>query len=228
MSNQNYTLINDYDLFVFDLDDTLVKTEEYHYTSWLTILKNYKDSNFNIDFSTFCSKFHSNKKDSIKKYIQNELNIDDYESLLKEKNELYLEIINKEKSNIKLIDGTYDFLEKILHSNKKFVIVSNSLKSNIDFFLELFPILKSSSKNYYRELYENKKPHPECYLKVLKDFSNNKIIGFEDSITGIHSMCQVENIDTIFINNTDYYYYDYIINTYKIKLIIKNYDCLKI
>jgi beta-phosphoglucomutase-like phosphatase (HAD superfamily) len=228
MINQNYSLLNDYDLFIFDLDDTLIKTEKYHYNAWLIILKKYKGPNFNIEFSTFCSKFHSNKKDTIKKYIQYELNIYNYEDLINEKNKLYIEILNKEKINIKLIDGAYDFLEKIIYKNKKFVIVSNSLKSNIDFFLELFPILKNSSKNYYRELYKNKKPHPECYQMVLDDFSNNKMVGFEDSITGIHSMSQIQNIDIIFVNNSDYYHYKYIIDNYKLKLIINNYDLLKI
>ena len=117
----------------------------------------------------------------------------------------------------------FELLENIVNSNKKFVIVSNSLKTNIDFFSKLFPILNKSSKNYYREILINRKPHPECYFKVVDDFPNNRIVGFEDSITGIHAMSQVLNIDTIFINNSDYYYYAYIINNYKLKMTIENY-----
>ena len=103
--------------------------------------------------------------------------------------------------------------------NKKFVIVSNSLKQHIDFFSELFPILKNSSKNYYREILVNRKPHPECYLKVISDFPNMKMVGFEDSITGIHSITSAFDIFTYFINTPDYHHYDYIINNYPITLI---------
>jgi beta-phosphoglucomutase-like phosphatase (HAD superfamily) len=125
-----------------------------------------------------------------------------------------------------MIDGIENFLHEIIKSNKKFVIVSNSLKSNIDFFSELFPVLKKSSKNYYRELFKNKKPNPECYLKVVEDFPNCRMVGFEDSITGIHAMMQVQNIDTFFINHLEYYYYNYIIENYKLKMVIKDYTHL--
>ena len=40
--------IDKYDLFIFDLDDTLIKTEYYHYESWLNILKEYFGSGFFI------------------------------------------------------------------------------------------------------------------------------------------------------------------------------------
>jgi beta-phosphoglucomutase-like phosphatase (HAD superfamily) len=73
-------------------------------------------------------------------------------------------------------------------------------------------------------MFTNKKPNPECYLKVLEDFSDIKnIIGFEDSITGIQAMTSVPKIQTVFINSSDYYYYDYIINNYNNLLMIKDY-----
>ena len=218
--------INNYDLFIFDLDDTIIKTEIFHYNSWLTILKEELGHDFYIDYNTFISKFHSNKKDSIKYYLIEELKIVDYENTIEKKNKLYLVTIKREQGNLKLIDGISELLENIINSNKKFVFVSNSLKSNIDFFSDLFPILQKSSKNYYRELIINKKPDPECYLKVVKDFPNNRMVGFEDSITGIHALTQVDNIDTVFINNVEYYYYTYIINNYRLNLVIKDYVCL--
>jgi len=219
-----YNIINNYDLFIFDLDDTLIKTEKLHYICWINVLQNNLGDSFNIDYKYFCSKFHSNKKDSIKNYIENDLKINNYIELIDKKNKLYLQLLEQEKDNLKLIDGCEELLLNIIKNNKQFVIVSNSLKSNIDFFSNLFPILKQSSKNYYREMFINKKPHPECYLRVLEDFSHIKnIIGFEDSITGIQSMTSVPKIKTVFINTPDYYHYNYIINNYKNLLLIKDY-----
>ena len=211
------TLIDQYDLFIFDLDDTIVKTEYLHYKAWKEIL------NINFSYEFYCSKFHSTDQYSIKKYLENELNIQDYKNQIDKKSKLFYEIINKEKDSLKLIDGLEDLLNLIIVNNKKFVIVTNTLKLNLDFFITLFPILNNSSKNYYQEMFTFKKPNPECYLLVIKDFPEERKIGFEDSITGLHSLTQVKEIDPIFINNNQYYYYDYIKLNYKNIKIIENY-----
>jgi beta-phosphoglucomutase-like phosphatase (HAD superfamily) len=115
------------------------------------------------------------------------------------------------------------FLKLIIKNNKKFVIVSNSIKKNIDILIEFFPILSYSSKIYCSEMFKKKKPHPECYLKVVKDFPNFKMVGFEDSLTGIEALTKVKQIKPIFINTSKYYYYDHIINNYLGLINIKNF-----
>jgi hypothetical protein len=124
-----------------------------------------------------------------------------------------------------MIDGANNLLNLILKYKKKFVIVSNSFKNQIEFFCNLFPILKNSSKNYYREILKNKKPNPECYLKVCDDFPFEKKIGFEDSITGIEALTQLKDITPFFINNNTYFYYNYIIANYDV-ININNYNDL--
>ena len=219
-------IFNIFDLFIFDLDDTLINTEKYHYKAWIKVLKEELDNNFEIDFNNYCLKFHSINKDSIYNYLKNELKINDYQSCINKKNNYYLDIINKDKENIKMIEGSYNFINKIINNNKEFVIVSNTSKINIEFYLELFPILKKSSKFYYKELYKNKKPDPECYYNVVTDFPNRKYIGFEDSVIGVHALTQVSNITPIFINTDKYYYYNYILQNYNI-INIKNYNDLE-
>ncbi len=51
------------------------------------------------------------------------------------------------------------------------------------------------------------------------------MIGFEDSIAGIHAL-KLSNIDTVFINNSDYYHYNYIIENYNIVKVIIDYNFL--
>jgi len=217
-------IVDIYDLFIFDLDDTLVITEKYHYEAWLNIIRNNIDVNFYFDYSIYCSIFHSNKIDNIKKYLKNELDIEDVESIIKEKNKYYLNLIQENKDKLKLIDGVLELLTNIINNNKKFIIVSNSTEQNVAFFCELFPILNKCSKKYDGKLLNYKKPDPRSYIKVIEEFPNSKIVGFEDSITGIHAMANVKDIDTIFINNKDYFHYDYIIKNYNIKLTIENYN----
>ena len=206
--------IEKYNLFIFDLDDTIVKTEKYHYDAWILTLQQFVKKDFYINYGDFCLKFHSKIENSIKTYLVNELNLSNYDDIIKTKNELYFDIIKK--NNIYLVNGFYEFINKIIDKNKEFVIVSNSLKSHIDLFSDIFPILKKSSKNYYREILTNKKPHSECYQKVLIDFPNRNIVGFEDSITGIQSITQIPEILTYFINTREYIHYEYILQNYNV------------
>jgi len=213
------SIIEKYDLFIFDLDDTIIKTEYYHYKAWIITLKQFISDNFTMSENEFFAIFHCITQNKIQIYLQNTLKLDNYAEVIDYKNTTYFEIIKSEKCNIKMIDGCEEFISQILKKGKKFVIVSNSLKSNIDFFSELFPILKQSSKNYYREILKNKKPHPECYETVVSDFPEHRLVGFEDSVTGIHSITQVPIITTYFINNPNYYHYKFIIDTYLVKNI---------
>jgi HAD superfamily hydrolase (TIGR01509 family) len=214
-------IFENFDLFVFDLDDTLIKTEEYHYTAWLKTIKLFLNDKFTFSYEDFCSTFHSIKQDSIKNYLVNDLKLENYDDIIKTKNKLYYELINVNKNELNMVDGADKFIQEILNKNKKFVIVTNSPKEQLDFFSDLFTILKNSTKNYYREMFKNKKPNPECYLKVIDDFPNERIVGFEDSITGIHAMTNA-NIDTYYISNPNYYHNNYILNNYKV-IQINNY-----
>jgi len=220
------THFDNYDLYIFDLDDTIVKTEHLHYDAWLKTLKHFICEDFFINKQFFISKFHCIRPDTIIKYLSEELNISNYQDAIHYKNELYYKLINEKRDTFQLIDGLMEYLTNIINLNKEFVIVSNSLKSNIDFFSELFPILKKSSKNYYREILKNKKPNPECYLTVIRDFPSRKMIGFEDSITGIHAITAVSEIKTMFINTSDYYHYDYIMKNYDVTNITNYNDFL--
>ena len=208
-------IFNNFDLFVFDLDDTLVKTERFHYEAWLKTIRIFLTNEYNLSFEEFASIFHSIKQDNIKNYLVNELKIENYEDAIKTKNNLYLDLINQNKHKLEMIDGVNNFIQEILKNNKIFVIVTNSTKEQIDFLSDIFIILKKSTKNYYREMFKNKKPNPECYLKVIDDFSNKRIVGFEDSITGIHSMTQTD-IFTYYISNPNYYHNKYILDNYKV------------
>ena len=129
-----YNIVNKYDLFIFDLDDTLVYTEKYHFESWLHVLQEYISTEFNMDYTYFTQKFHSVNCDAIKNYLLNELNIKDYDYIINKKNIYFLNLIKTK--HITLINGTQNLLELIILHNKKFVIVTNGIKDSLDYFLD--------------------------------------------------------------------------------------------
>ena len=217
-------IIDNYDLFIFDLDNTIIETEKYHYNAWLETIRNNINVNFNISFEYFCEKFHSKDPESIQKYLENQLNLNNYNDLIKEKNKIYFNLINYNNKKLNLINNIEIFIELIIKNNKKFIIVTSSLENTIKFFFELFPILTKCEKYYCREMFIDKKISNEVFNKINFDYPNEKKIGFEYNITSLHSLYQTRNIKTVFVNSESYIHYNYIIKNYSDIIIIKDYN----
>ena len=207
--------ILDYDLFVFDFDGTIMDTEKYHCKSWNIVLSEYLNYDININLNDYQKIFHSLEKNYSKYYLNILYNIDfkKYDEIYNNKQKIYKTLIQTE--NIELINGIENFLNFLKDNNKKCIIVTNTSINNIDIFLEKYPIMNIFEKIYTKEMFNNKKPNSECYLKVVNDYKNCKIIGFEDSLPGIESLYKVTNILPIIVNN-DNYYYNYMIDKYDV------------
>jgi D-arabinose 5-phosphate isomerase GutQ/beta-phosphoglucomutase-like phosphatase (HAD superfamily) len=221
MSINNYIL--NYDVFIFDFDGTIMNTEKYHCLAWNKALQQYlNDSSININITEFQKYFHNLNNNHSKVIIKTLYNIDDYESLYKLKQHHYNILINSE--TIEFINGALDFLTFLLFNNKKFVIVSNTSLKSIEIFKNKFPILNHAYNIYTKEYYCNKKPNPECYLKVMNDFKNEKKIGFEDSLIGMHALYQVYDIIPILIYDNHYFHTNTIIKNYPNIIKLENYN----
>jgi D-arabinose 5-phosphate isomerase GutQ/beta-phosphoglucomutase-like phosphatase (HAD superfamily) len=210
-----------YDVFVFDFDGTIMDTEKFHCKAWNLVLAEFNNS-FHINMNYYYKYFHSLDRKLSKDFLKISFNINDYDKIYKRKQEKYKELI--ETQNIELIPGIENLLNFILSNNKRFVIVSNTSNNFIDIFKIKYPILNNAFKIYTKELFLNKKPNPECYLRVINDFKNDNLIGFEDSLLGIEALTQVNKIKPIYINDSKYYYNEHIINSYENLIIIPNYD----
>jgi beta-phosphoglucomutase len=206
-------MITDYDLFVFDLDDTLVMTEKIHYQCWLVTINKYIVVNF--DFDEFCSIFHSEREHSIPNYLKNTLMIENYQQVIDDKNKMYTNIVKTHPERFIMNPGSHQLLQSIIELGKHFVIVTNTRFEIVKKFQTHFDIMSNATKIYCKEDFKNPKPNPECYLKVRNDFPNSKLIVFEDSITGIHAASSAQ-LDTIFVNSEKYVHYSKIIKKYQL------------
>jgi len=215
--------ILNYNLFVFDFDGTIMDTEKTHSRAWEIVLSKHMDKEIIINMSDYQKYFHSLIKDYSKNYLNiiYSIKYEDYDILYKLKQNMYEELIKIE--DIKLIDGVEYFLNYLINNNKKFIIVSNTSKKFIDFYSLKYPILKNTYKIYTKELFVNRKPNPECYLYIVNEFKNYKIIGFEDSLTGINALYQV-NITPVLIYDKEYYYNNLILEKYKNIILLENYN----
>ena len=189
-------------LFLFDLDGTLVLTDDIYFNVWKMILNNYK---INLTEDIFKNYIQGNSDSFVlRKLIPNK-----YEEILSSisniKDKLFLENIDK----IKIIDGCVDFIKNIKQNGHKIAIVTNCNRSvaerilqvtNVDVLIDTLIIGGECTRS---------KPYPDPYLSAIKFFNsiNKQSIVFEDSKTGIQSgkntfpKCLV-GIETLY-NNTE-------------------------
>lgn len=214
MDNINNILT--YDIFIFDFDGIIIDSEKIHNKCWNIILEKY---NINFNYNDYCKTFHTNINDGIRKTLKNDFKIDNFDILCDEKNKLYHEYIMN--NNIDLIDGIELFLNFLRLNNKKIIIATNTNKNNVDYIFS--KVLKTITIDdiISRELIKNKKPNPEIYNIIFNKYdNNNKYVIFEDSLSGITSVCTSllnNNLNKIFfLNDKNYYHYDFILNNYNI------------
>jgi D-arabinose 5-phosphate isomerase GutQ/beta-phosphoglucomutase-like phosphatase (HAD superfamily) len=220
-----------YNLFIFDFDGTILDTEKIHCECWNNALADFlnkpldEDNNILLTFSDYQKIFHSLEKNNSKNYLKYYYKIENYDKIYELKQKYYKDYISNVENinNIKLMEGVENFLNFLIKNEKNFIIVTNTSIKFIEIFKKIFSILNKALNIYTKEDFINRKPNPECYLKICNKYKYYKKICFEDSLTGMHALHQVNDITPVFIDSEDYYYKDLILNNYKNILISKKY-----
>ena len=199
------------DLFIFDLDDTLVMTEKIHHECWNAAL------NQSMTYEQFCSIFHTSVEGGIEFYLK-----DRYKELVTLKADLFCRILATNPEPFTLNEGCETFLRRLIVCRKPFVIVTNSQRRIVDMVLQRFPILALSLRVYCREDMTAPKPNSACFAQVLRDFPCQRPVIFEDSLTGIIAASGV-NADVVFVNRSSYIHYDTIVTRYRPTKTVMNF-----
>ena len=227
---KNIYNIDDYDVFIFDFDGTILNTEPYHFKAYLKSFQDLGvDFNFDLDFNKYCKMLHNIDRTEFNSVL-NKYTID-YIKLYEQKSTNFLEIVKKDfgiKIN-KFIGNCDVFLKKLKERNKELVMVTNSSIVSINQFKKLVPELELFDKIYTKEDFMKKKPDPECYLKVQKIYAsqNKRMIAFEDSFQGFHALSFATQMKQMFIDPYHYYYSGFIKEYYENVDVIKSYDCFE-
>lgn len=174
----NYFVENTF-VFLFDLDGTLVLTDDIYYDVWKQILVNY---NIHLNRDIFKNLIHGNSDDKVVKSLIPNENI---KEISEKKDKLFIELIHK----VIIINGVIDFL-KLLKSFGYFCsIVTNCNRTvaekiieycNFGIYIDFLTIGSESIKP---------KPYPEPYLETIQKYniSKKRVIIFEDSKSGLLS-----------------------------------------
>ena len=195
---------------LFDLDGTLVNTDNIYCEVWNELLKDY-DLTCNM---CFFNNFIKGKNDALfLKYLIPNISSNEITNISFKKDELFIKKIETNKPQI-LILGAYEFIEN--YKNNNIAIVTSCNKKSALYILQYTNIYQFTKLLITADDCNNHKPHPEPYLKAIDYFNadKNKCIIFEDSYSGFTSainsgvpnICIIKNEDTckeLLVN--DYY-----------------------
>jgi beta-phosphoglucomutase-like phosphatase (HAD superfamily)/thiamine kinase-like enzyme len=203
-------------LLLFDLDGTLVNTDNIYISVWNELLSEF-NVKCNIDFFNHFIK--GKNDDTFLKYLNSNISEKDIKKMSAKKDDLFILHLSSlsDKSDTDfasfmrngvfdgsgsiLIDGALRFFEK--NKNHKIAIVTSSNRSACNHILRTCGLNKYVDFVIASEDCKNHKPHPEPYLNAIKHFNicrENTFI-FEDSYsgfcsakrTGITNICLVVN-----------------------------------
>ncbi|CAF4005726.1 unnamed protein product [Rotaria sp. Silwood1] len=197
--------INQFDLFLFDLDGTLVNTEELHYQAYRNAFESFclEIPHSSFTFNEYCRYAHFDDV-SMKEFVGKQTVLP-YEKIYSKKKEEFLRLLD---GNLQFIEGAEALLKYLIQKNIKTAIVTHSDSDILGKILSKIPLLTNITYMITRNDYTNRKPNPECYIKALNHFQDCKNpIGFEDSYKGYISLVR-SNVTSVFIGEESYYFFN--------------------
>ena len=170
--------------FIFDLDGVLVDTAKYHYIAWKTIGTSF---NFNLTETQNEGLKGISRTDSLDlmlEWAETEMNLEQKEVLLCQKNEHYLELI-QEMDRTEILPGVLTILDFTKKNNMPVALGSASKNAQLILKkLDLLPYFDSIVDGTH---VTHSKPNPEVFLLGAKNLNTpaNRCVVFEDAAAGV-------------------------------------------
>ncbi len=191
MNNKNLKHIDEYLLFLFDMDGTLVNTEPLHAKAMNKVFHKY---NISIDITNAeaLERFKGMTDLTVLNTLCPNLSETDYKNMIIEKNivlkNIFLNLNNEEKKSL-TSPGIRSFISHLKKNNKKLAVVSASENEIVNDTLCAFDLIDEFDFWLGRHSTEKTKPSPDPYLLAMKmaEIGKENTIIFEDSPTGLKS-----------------------------------------
>ena len=189
---------------IFDFDGVIYDTDPIHIIAWNEILTK-ENIPFNIDvFKTVIGKKREDQFRTILDSSNTQLSQDEFDRILKLKNNRYLELIKDLNENDLDKDVLYT-LKELKKKNIKIALATSSKNAK-----NILGMLKI--KDYFDVIVDgykviNGKPDKEAYAKALKELNvdGDDAIAIEDSLLGIDSASDagIETVGIRYASNYD-------------------------
>jgi HAD superfamily hydrolase (TIGR01509 family) len=174
-----YTYLSNTHVYLFDLDGTLVQTENVYFKVWQQLLIEF---GVKLD-QTMYNKYIAGNTD--KNVISALIPQASLEYISRRKDEMFIEYID----DIRVVDGVEAYMRDLYIAGNPISIVTNCnravanaivRKIGIDMYVDYIIVGGECA---------NAKPHPEPYAIAIAEYgvSNGRVIIFEDSLSGLLS-----------------------------------------
>ena len=199
--------------FIFDLDGVIVDTAKYHFLAW----KNLANS-LGIDFTKEQNEqlkgvSRINSLEKILNWGNKTVSADEFQKLLVQKNEEYLEYITK-RDESEMLPDTEKILDFLIQNNQG--IALGSASKNAVPILEKINLLSKFECIVDGNSVIKGKPNPEVFLKAADGLQvpPTECIVFEDSIAGIQAANAADMIsigigEQTVLHEADYVFKDF-------------------
>lgn len=149
-------------LIIFDLDGTLLSTDEVNYFSYKEAIRLVKNISLDLIFEKNC-RITGDKLYS----IINGLTVQEYEKIINIKNNVYRKYLHKSKVNDCILN-----IAEFFCSENQVVLATNGRKNRIKMILKYHDLEKFFSFNFYKEDYgsNNKFMHVLKFLNASPDY----------------------------------------------------------
>lgn len=180
-----------FDLFIFDLDGTILDTIDDIHNSLIETLKYFNLPTFSIETT---KNFIG---DGFKMLVKRAIGDIPFEEKYEEKfREIYS---SNQTKKTKPFTGIKSILVDLKKQSKKVIVLSNKAFSNTDFLVKYFSLNKYLDNWYGADSFPEKKPSPLPIKMILSQYNipNSKAIIIGDNYTDIESGSNA-NIKTCF------------------------------
>lgn len=194
-----------YSGIIFDFNGTLFWDSEKHVDAWRFYSKKLRGYPLNIEEIQRIVFGRTNK--SIVEYLIGKTEDDEkIEEMVQEKEKIYRDICDCDKSNLKLAPGAVELLDFLVDNKIPHTIATGSEKVNVNYFFEIFNLKKwfDLDKIVFDDGLIPGKPDPDFFLIAAQKIGlrPEQCIVIEDSLSGIES-ARCANIGKIFAIGTD-------------------------
>ena len=180
---------NNYDLFVFDYDGTLLDSMN----EWAHMCSNFIKSNGLIPTKTLDKDVAYMNNMEAAKYLYDNYHIG---NSLEECRSLIINYIETTYKNIKLKDYAKELLEILYQNNKEIILLSQTDKSLLNLSLENNKINKYFTKVYSTNELNATKSDGTAFIKIKELYPNKRILIIEDALYAIKEALKL-NLDVM-------------------------------
>lgn len=165
---------------LFDMDGTLVDSEQLHYRTWGETLRGHGVGDF--PFDEFFRYVGVSNEQLAQEYIDSHRLPVSVEALVRQKQQLYLQLI----PTLRPIPGVRELLER-MHRRYLLAVASSSDRVELEQILATLDLRHHFSEVVGGDMVRHKKPDPEIYRQAITRLgvAPHEAVAFEDSQAGV-------------------------------------------